>query len=158
MRIRIPGSLKENRSFISEELPSIVYQTNMDSKVGGRAIRTVLKLDRLQNWKVLADTPKRFSALVFLPKTSKKYVLGRPQILIQAHQEASTNSCVVNLTEDKSIGLVVFFTLLGLAFCVIPGLLVLIANGLHSNFHRKVMSKVGSLVKERFPEAELYDL
>ena len=152
MRIVLPGSFAQHRAFVSEELPNLVYMSNMDSKVGGKLLRTALKTDRLQNWKIVNDSPASFEASVFLGKSSRQLVTGYRRILVKAWEEGQQT--IIELSSSNRATAVV---LVGLLFCVLPGLIFLIVKGMHDGFERRVMAKVGAEVKQRYPEAILQE-
>jgi hypothetical protein len=152
MRIILPGTFSQHREFVSEELPNLVYQANMDSKVGGKFIRTALKTDRLQNWKIINDAPSSFEAAVFLGKSSNQLATGFRRILVKAVEEGSQT-----LIELSSTNRAMTVVLVGLLFCVLPGVVLFIVKGIHDGFERRVIAKVGAEVKKRYPEAILQE-
>lgn len=152
MRIILPGTFLQYRDFVSEELPNLVYQTNMDSKVGGQFLRTALKTDRFQNWKVINDTPTSFEAAVFLGKSSSRIATGFRRILVKSAEEGQQT--LIDLSSTNRATAVV---LVGLLFCVLPGILFLIVKVMNDGFERRVIAKVGAEVKKRYPEAILQE-
>jgi hypothetical protein len=152
MRFILPGTFAQYRNFVSEELPSLVYQTNMDSKVGGKFIRTALKTERLQNWKIINDTPTGFEASVFLGKSSNKIATGFRRILVKATEVGQQT-----IIELSSSNRAVAVALVGLLFCLVPGVVLFILKSVHDGFERRVMAKVGAEVKKLYPEAILED-
>lgn len=152
MKIILPGAFSQYRSFISETLPSLVYQTNMDSKVGGRMVRTALKTDRLQNWKVIKDAPTEFEASVFLGKSSNRLLMGNRRILVKATEDGQETHIELSSTNRA-----VIFILVGLLFCLLPGIFLFIAKIMNDGFERRVMGKVGAEVKTQYPEATVVE-
>ncbi|HEV7508662.1 MAG TPA: hypothetical protein VGS07_27530 [Thermoanaerobaculia bacterium] len=152
MRIILPGAFSQYRGFVSEDLPNLVYQTNMDSKVGGKMLRTALKTDRFQNWKIISDAPTSFEAAVFLGKSSNRLTTGYRRILVKATEEGSQT--VVDLSSVNKATIVM---LVGFLFCLLPGILFLIVKIMNDGFERRVIAKVGTEVKNRYPEAILQE-
>lgn len=152
MRIFLPGTYSQNREFISEELPSIIYQANMDAKVGGKFIRTTLKTDRVQNWKIISDTPASFEASVFLGKSSNQVTTGFRRILVKAQEEGPQT-----LIELRSTNRAMVVVLVGLLCCFLPGVVLFLVKVMHDGFERRVIAKVGAEVKKRYPEATLQE-
>jgi hypothetical protein len=152
MRIILPGAFSEYRDFVSEDLPNLVYQANMDSKVGGKMLRTALKTDRFQNWKVISDTPTSFEAAVFLGKSSRRLITGYRRILVKAVEEGPQT--VVNLS---SLNKATVLMLVGFLLCLLPGILILIVKAMNDGFERRVIAKVGAEVKKRYPAAILQE-
>lgn len=152
MKIILPGALSQYREFVSEDLPNLVYQTNMDAKVGGKMLRTALKMDRLQNWKVISDTPTSFEASVFLGKSSNRLTAGYRRILVKAAEEGPQT--VIHLS---SVNKATALMLVGFLFCLLPGMLLLVIKVMNDGFERRVMASVGAEVKKRYPEAILQD-
>lgn len=152
MRIILPGTFSQYREFVSEELPNLVYQTNMDSKVGGKFIRTALKTDRLQNWKIINDAPASFEAAVFLGKSSSRVTTGFRRILVKAGEEEQQT--IIDLSSTNRATTVV---LVGFLFCLLPGVIFLIVKLMNDGFERRVIAKVGAEVKKRYPEAILQE-
>lgn len=150
MRIVLPGAFSQYRTFISEELPNLVYETNMDSRLGGKFIRTVLRTDRLQNWNIINDSPTSFEASVFLGKSSNQITTGFRRILIKAGEEGQQS-----VIELHSVNKAVVVILVGLLFCLLPGLFLLFVKSMNDGFERRVIAKVGAQVKQRYPEATL---
>src|SRR4051794_8704589 len=150
MRFILPGAFSQYREFISEELPNLIYQTNMDSKVGGKLLRTALKTDRLQNWKIVNDAPANFEAAVFLGKSSNQLVAGFRRILVKAGEEGQQT-----LVEFSSTNRATVVVLVGLLFCLLPGVVFFIVKVMNDGFERRVIAKVGTEVKRRYPEAIL---
>jgi len=150
MKITLPGTFDGYRSFVSEELPRLVYQKNTDSKLGGHSVRTMLKTDRLHNWKILEDTPTSFEASVFLGKSSNKILTGFRRILIRAREEGQETRIEL-FSSNRAVAV----TLVGLLFCLLPGIVVYLVKLTHDSFERKVMAQVGAEVKERYPQASL---
>jgi len=153
MQVRLKGSLASHRQFVTEELPALVYQTNWDSKVGGKLIRQTLHLDRLSNWKVSQNSPERFEASVFLGRASNRLSLGLRRIGIRAVEQGEET--LIELFETKNDTMIVICTLVGFLFCFIPGVFILIGNLLHTSWHRNIIRKVGEKIMERYPSAEL---
>lgn len=152
MRVILPGAFPQYREFVSEELPNLVYQTNMDSKVGGKFVRTTLKLDRFQTWKVISDTPTSFEATIHLGKSSGQLTTGFRRILVKAREEGQQT-----LLELSSTNRALTVVLVGLLFCILPGLLFLVIKSMNDSFERRVIAKVGAEVKRRYPEAVLQE-
>ena len=152
MRITMPRPFSECREFISEELPKLVFRINMDSKAGGKLVRNALKMDQRQNWKILEDSPVGFEASVSLGKSSNRITTGFRRINIKA--TANENQTVVEL---RSVNKSLLVVLVGLLFCVLPGLLLLIVKVMHDGFERRVIAKVGAEVKGRFPDSTLQE-
>lgn len=152
MRIILPGTFSQHRDFISEELPNLVYQANMDSKVGGKLLRTALKTDRLQNWKIINDAPASFEAAVFLGKSSNRLTTGFRRILVRAGEEGQQT-----LVELSSTNRATAVVLVGFLLCVLPGVVLLIVKIMNDGFERRIIAKVGAEVKKRYPEAILQE-
>jgi hypothetical protein len=152
MRIILPGTFSQHRDFVSEELPNLVYQVNMDSKVGGKFLRTALKTDRLQNWKIINDAPASFEAAVFLGKSSNKIATGFRRILVKAGEEGQQTLIELNSTNRAMV-----IVLVGFLFCVLPGAIFFIVKVVNDGFERRVIAKVGAEVKKRYPEAILQE-
>lgn len=152
MRLTLPGTFAQNRSFVSEELPNLVYQINMDSKLGGKFIRTALKTDRLQNWNIINDAPANFEAAVFLGKSSKQFTTGFRRILVKAHEEGQQT--IIELSSTNRASMVIF---VGLLLCLLPGLVLFIVKIMNDGFERRVIAKVGAEVKKHYPEAILQE-
>lgn len=148
MQIILPGQFSEHRDFISEELPSLVYQANMDSKVGGKLVRTTLKTDRLQNWNVLDDSPSCFEASVFLGKSSNSLLAGRRRIVVRAEQQQEQVVIELMSSNKAMTGVVI-----GLVCCFVPGVLLFVIKTMHDGFERRIMSKVAGEVKRRYSDA-----
>jgi len=152
MRIILPGAFSQYRSFVSEDLPTLVYQINMDSKLGGKMLRTALKTDRFQNWKVISDTPTSFEAAVFLGKSSNKLITGYRRILVKSAEEGQQT--VIDLSSVNKATVVM---LVGFLFCLLPGILIFVVKIMNDGFERRVMAKVGAEVKKLYPEVVLQE-
>jgi|GEM_PF-6863278 len=63
----------------------------------------------------------------------------------------------IELFEIKKKGYINASVIVGLVFCLIPGLVVLLLNALHTSRNRKVIAQVGSRIKQKYPEAQLHD-
>jgi|GEM_PF-2265442 len=120
----------------------------MDAKLGGRFVRTALKTDRLKNWKTLEDTPGHFEASVFLGKSSNKILTGFRRILIDAREEEQ-----VTQIELSSANRAALISLVGLLFCILPGIVLFVIKLTHDSFERRVMALVAAEIKNRYPEA-----
>lgn len=150
MRVILPGNFSEYRDFISEEVPELVYQHNMDSKAGGNFVRNTLKTDRLQNWKVIHDGPTSFEASVFLGKSSNRVMTGFRRILVEAQEEGEQTVLDIR-SKNRALGI----ALVGLLFCLLPGMVLFLVKAMHDSFERRVIGKVGAEIKKRYPEAVL---
>jgi hypothetical protein len=157
MKIILPGRFADHRRFISEELPRLIYQIHMDSKLGGKFVRTTFKIDERMDSlgllsKVIQDAPTVFETAVYLGKTSRSFWAGNRRIGLKAWAE--NEQTVIEL---RSVNKGQTAVVLGLLLCVLPGVLALIAQSMNASFEHGVMKKVWAEVKVRFPNAAMQE-
>ncbi len=153
MKILIGGTLAANRAFVAEELPDIVYRTFWESKLGGKMTMEFLK--NRQNWKVAQDTNELYEADMLLGKSSTNLPLGMRRIRLRAVN--SEDRTQIHITETKYLLPILGCGTVGCLCCILPGLVFALVNLMHSNSNRKSIAKMGSAIKERYPDAQLFD-
>jgi len=85
--IILPGDLAANKTYVTQTLPVRVYETFMDSQIGGKMIRTKLGGDPMKNVKLLADGEGSVSSSVFLGGPSNDFKVGMRRVSVTARTE-----------------------------------------------------------------------
>ena len=149
----LPGDLATNKSFVSSTLPVRVYETFMDSQVGGKMIRTKLGGDPLKNSKVVADDAEHFESSVFLGGPSNNIKQGMRRVAVRAH--TVNGETVVELEETKNSAMQIGLILLGLSLCMIPGIIWIVSNMAASKKHKALLDQLTTEVVQTVPGARV---
>ena len=152
MIVTLPGDFPEHRQYVSEELPKTVARVNLDSKLGGKLLRTVLKTDRFRPWKVIKDEPDEYEASIHLGKNSNRFLMGFRRITLRSRGEAGRTT--IELTESSNYKTVM---LIGFLTCCLPGVAILLLNLVDMSWVKSVIGKVGAEIKQSYPDASLSD-
>lgn len=154
MYILLQGTLAQHRHFVSEVLPTLVYQMRMDSACRRQPLRTLTERFA-SSVRVIADTPEVFEASILLGRASHDWLNGRRRIGIRTTTiEQQTQ---IEVVETMNGALVMCSILAGFFLFLVPGVIVLFAHLMHSSRNRQVIAQVGSMVKQAYPDAVVSD-
>lgn len=151
MRVKLNTSFSQSESFIKDELPKLIYQTAIDSKLGGKFVRNTFKLDKLKNQKIIINNEDEYKTSVFLGKASNKISLGFRRILLHGFEQ--NNKSIIQLSETKNTVLIFISVIVGLFIFILPGLLIMWGNSNYSRHNRIVIQKVIDEIHARFPDS-----
>ena len=148
-KIILPGDLSVNKAYVTQTLPVRVYETFMDSQIGGKLVRTKLGGDPMKNVKLLTDDGGSVSSSVFLGGPSNDFKVGMRRVQVTARTEGGET--VLELEETKKGGLVVVVVLVGLSLCVLPGLFFMVKNMMATKKHKGLLEQLQAEVLAAVP-------
>lgn len=151
--IILPGDLAANKTYVTQTLPVRVYETFMDSQIGGKMIRTKLGGDPMKNVKLLTDAEGSVSSSVFLGGPSNDFKVGMRRVSVTARTEGADT--VIELAETKNSGLIAVVVLVGLSFCLIPGLFFGMKNMMATKKHKGLLEQLQAEVLAAVPGSRL---
>lgn len=139
-KIILPGPLADHKTYLTETLPVRVYETFMDSQIGGKMIRTKMGGDPMKNVKMLTDESDSVESSVFLGGPSNDFKVGMRRVSVKA--TSSGDETVLELEETKKDGLVIGVILVGLSFCLIPGIFFMMKNKMATKKHAGLLEEL----------------
>lgn len=139
-KIILPGELSEHKTYLTQTLPVRVYETFMDSQIGGKLIRTKMGGDPMKNVKMLIDEAGTVESSVFLGGPSNDFKVGMRRVSVKATSEGGNT--VLELEETKKGGVVIAVILVGLSFCLIPGIFFMMKNMMATKKHKGLLEEL----------------
>ena len=148
-KILLPGDLAAHKTYVTQTLPVRVYETFMDSQIGGKLVRTKLGGDPMKNVKLLTDDGGSVSSSVFLGGPSNDFKVGMRRVSVTARSQGSDT--LLELEETKKGGLVIAVVLVGLSFCLVPGLFFMVKNMMATKKHKGLLEQLQAEVLANVP-------
>ncbi len=154
-KLILPGGLADHKTYVTETLPVRVYETFMDSQIGGKLIRTKMGGDPMKNVKMLTDEDGSVESSVFLGGPSNDFKVGMRRVSVKATSEGGDT--VLELEETKKGGLVIAVILVGLSFCLVPGLFFMMKNMMATKKHKGLLEELKNEVLSNVEGARAVD-
>lgn len=151
--ILLPGGLSTHKTCVTQTLTVRVYEAFMDSRIGGEMIRTTPGGDPMKTVKMLTDAVGSESSSVFLGGPSNDFTFGMRRVTVTARIEGADT--VLKLAETRNSGLIAVVVLVGLSFCLLPGVFFAMKTMMATKTHKGLLEQLQAEVLAAVPGSRL---